>query len=493
MLIRSGVLAILVAAGVTSGTWASTFVTTGESETVEFFNVDSNSSDIVDPFDLTQSTLNPANTTLTATLSGGFDVAQISFEGTLQSDLPIEANNWTQNADIAIFGPGFVDLTQQDFVESAFTGYNAPNAGSFGEPEPYTGTADVGPLVVDVSNPTVADGLFTFYFFERPSPGETEDDNPGGTDQTWLDISITFLAGGVQDGMFDIGPLTGAGVMDAGPGQDGNAFHSNVVAGLDFFEFSVGDVSGDDYLNIQTIETDTNDVIDTVMFLFDSNGVLVAVDDDGQSVPDDVTLDGDATTLDDFSDTYSQLSFANDPLPMPVPNNFFGGDATSGEDGTLPAGDYTLVVGSFGTVALTDIGNPADPADDVVNVIGVSTIDELVPGFDNSIIGSGDYILQLTYGGGKLPGDYNADGVVDAADYTVWRDTFGSMSDLAADGDGSGTVDAADYDIWRQNFGAGAGGFVNNAEAVPEPTTATLIAAALVLIGMARSRYVTRV
>jgi hypothetical protein len=54
-----------------------------------------------------------------------------------------------------------------------------------------------------------------------------------------------------------------------------------------------------------------------------------------------------------------------------------------------------------------------------------------------------------------MPGDYNHDGSVDAADYVVWRKTLGQTeAGLAADGDGSGAVDQADYDLWRENFGA---------------------------------------
>jgi hypothetical protein len=57
----------------------------------------------------------------------------------------------------------------------------------------------------------------------------------------------------------------------------------------------------------------------------------------------------------------------------------------------------------------------------------------------------------------QLAGDYNGDDVVDAADYTVWRDTLGSTSDLRANGDntgaGAGVIDQADYTAWLNNFG----------------------------------------
>jgi hypothetical protein len=48
-----------------------------------------------------------------------------------------------------------------------------------------------------------------------------------------------------------------------------------------------------------------------------------------------------------------------------------------------------------------------------------------------------------------LAGDYNGDGSVNAADYTVWRNTQGSADDLRADGNGDGSVDQADYDLWK--------------------------------------------
>jgi hypothetical protein len=69
-----------------------------------------------------------------------------------------------------------------------------------------------------------------------------------------------------------------------------------------------------------------------------------------------------------------------------------------------------------------------------------------------------------------LAGDYNNDGQVDAADYTVWRDSLESGGPLLNETASPGTVDQADYDAWKTNFGATAA--VGAAStAVPEPAT----------------------
>ncbi|MGL4512589.1 MAG: hypothetical protein ACRCT8_05815 [Lacipirellulaceae bacterium] len=84
-------------------------------------------------------------------------------------------------------------------------------------------------------------------------------------------------------------------------------------------------------------------------------------------------------------------------------------------------------------------------------------------------------------------GDYNNDGVVNAADYTVWRDTQGTTgSQLQADGNANRTVDAPDYALWVANYGtAGA------ATAVPEPGAIALLALAG-LCPLARARRAAR-
>jgi hypothetical protein len=59
-----------------------------------------------------------------------------------------------------------------------------------------------------------------------------------------------------------------------------------------------------------------------------------------------------------------------------------------------------------------------------------------------------------------LPGDYNQDGVVNAADYTVWRNTDRTQ---------------AGYNTWRANFDSTEGSGSTTGGAVPEPKTVVLL------------------
>jgi hypothetical protein len=89
-----------------------------------------------------------------------------------------------------------------------------------------------------------------------------------------------------------------------------------------------------------------------------------------------------------------------------------------------------------------------------------------------------DWSGSITLPAVPLPGDYNGDGNVDAADYVVWRKTLGQTgAGLAADGNGDNQVGSDDYDLWRANFGApiGSGSVSSEQVAVPEPTTFTLV------------------
>jgi hypothetical protein len=74
-----------------------------------------------------------------------------------------------------------------------------------------------------------------------------------------------------------------------------------------------------------------------------------------------------------------------------------------------------------------------------------------------------------------IPGDYNGNGIVDAADYTVWRDHFGQTFGLPnRDSNSHGPIGAPDYDFWKSHFGNHAGSGAGGAAGVPEPSSLAL-------------------
>jgi T5SS/PEP-CTERM-associated repeat protein len=109
----------------------------------------------------------------------------------------------------------------------------------------------------------------------------------------------------------------------------------------------------------------------------------------------------------------------------------------------------------------------------------VFEVRNLEPGFMFEIMPSATGIMMTALNDGvfvpdTIPGDFNADGAVDAADYVVWRKTGGMPGD---------------YDTWRANFGrtAASGATGSAGAAVPEPGTFLLLFLALVGAGVRRA------
>jgi hypothetical protein len=72
-----------------------------------------------------------------------------------------------------------------------------------------------------------------------------------------------------------------------------------------------------------------------------------------------------------------------------------------------------------------------------------------------------------------IPGDYNNDGIVDSADYTVWRDELGSLVSLPDDN----TLGVAqdDYDRWATQFGTASDSLTVAVNSVAEPSSTSLL------------------
>ncbi len=131
---------------------------------------------------------------------------------------------------------------------------------------------------------------------------------------------------------------------------------------------------------------------------------------------------------------------------------------------------------------------------------GTTTFDNLTPYELGTIFQSGggqDLKLQfLLAGEGSLrtgmvvyilAGDYNGDHTVDAADYTVWRNHFGTSDTLPNDiSPGMVTID--DYNIWKQNLGAALPAGAGGAAAVPETSSLTLLLVGLAAVLPIRKR-----
>ncbi|WP_425397365.1 DUF7453 family protein [Aeoliella sp.] len=104
----------------------------------------------------------------------------------------------------------------------------------------------------------------------------------------------------------------------------------------------------------------------------------------------------------------------------------------------------------------------------------------------------GVFVSSLVATATGTPGDFNGDGLVNLADYTLWRNNLGAADDAVINnaGDGLPGVDSTDYEVWKSHFGQSDSAGVESAR-VPEPSTLALLMLAI-LYGVRRRSATVR-
>jgi hypothetical protein len=149
-------------------------------------------------------------------------------------------------------------------------------------------------------------------------------------------------------------------------------------------------------------------------------------------------------------------------------------DTSDPFNGNFPSSKYQYayeVFGNNGTAPLS--GHVNDPANtalaDLPNRTTIlNDLMEPYAGNNNQFVGSDHLPVVADYRITYLPGDFNTDGHVDAADYVAWRNGLGT------------TYLQADYDVWRTHFGESVASGLGAGSVVPEPSIAMLLFVGLV-------------
>jgi T5SS/PEP-CTERM-associated repeat protein len=221
---------------------------------------------------------------------------------------------------------------------------------------------------------------------------------------------------------------------------------------------------------------------------FSNNGNI-----NGNSLAEPLTLPGyvkGTGTLDNVALT-GTFSPGVGPASLNLGSVQYGGTLDIEIGGTMPGSDYDQlnhVVGAGlaqlgGTLDVSLLNGFMPQAGDMFDILtgagGISGTfaTTMLPALTGDLfwtINYGPSLVELAVEAPTpvLPGDFNSDGVVDAADYVVWRKGLDT------------TYTLADYDVWRAHFGETTGSntasSLRTGASVPEPGTLLL---ALILAG----------
>ena len=280
------------------------------------------------------------------------------------------------------------------------------------------------------------------------------------------------------------------------------------ASSLGYFFFDAGDqISAEAWHNLTPPKgtPDTGPVKSRIEnFVFEYSGETAAEDlpDLGTFSPGSFSFQTVATVdeADPFAsdfDVNSAIAIytAADHTPIAVAS--FGAGLYRQVSASLGVGEYYLAVGRTRTTFTADaIRTTTIAAGD-----GGGNFNVALNG-DALISGTLDQLDTYTYAPqlftftvtAPLLGDFNGDGVVNLADYTMWRDNLGGSDTALSPGsteDGSGVVDAGDYLSWKSSFGNSGNSAIAASEALAVPEPASMIVG-LLAVGLFGARAVGR-
>lgn len=308
-------------------------------------------------------------------------------------------------------------------------------------------------------------GNFTATYSIIGTSSQASVTNSGGTSIVGISVAAVGLGPLANNG----GPtrthalLTGSAAIDAGNSAlvAGTSAPSFDQRGTPYARTADGDGGGGNRIDIGAFE------VPTPIQLFPE----VAASGNGVEI-----MDGDMSpSAADGTDFGSMLQGGAAVERTFTVRNDGTGPLTLGEV-SVPAG-FTVVdplvtsLEAGGTDALI-IRLDTTTAGIKMGDVSFTTDDSDEPTFNFSITGT---VIAVP----ELPGDYNLNAIVDAADYVIWRKLFGATVGVYQEPDGNGDtiIDGGDYNVWSENFGetlaSGGGGDTldfDNVQSIHEST-----------------------
>ena len=282
----------------------------------------------------------------------------------------------------------------------------------------------------------------------------------GGTYSTGTGTIEIRNTGAVNVGLVGAGTLNANGPVDLAGGTvaiaGGGTFHAHEA-------ITIGSAGA---INLSGGELNATTIDHTAGGQFNFTGGSLSVD----------TVEGDLTNQG------GTLSPGSSPGTTTITGNY---DQQTGSlaielGGLAPGTEYdeveVLGVATLGGTLEVELINGFTPSEgdmfeiltaaDVQNTFAIESFPALVDLHWSIDYGATSVVLSVVAG---LAGDYNDDGIVDAADYTVWRDNLGAAAGTLPNDIDGGAIGQAQYDTWVADFGATGSGATSTIAAVPEP------------------------